>query len=437
MKINFIEITPKEKYCLVKDFMGGFGWRFSVGKSFSAKMIEIVKRQGEKMPYLAFAYLAAIFVSEGHEVNYSQDEVLPADITFIASSIVDYKNELEWIEKIKKSGSKVGVIGPFATVKPEIYREADFIIAGEPEQAALKIARGEIKPEGYINEGIIENLDKIPFPKWDIFPVKNYSYLPALRQKPFLPILSSRGCPYPCNYCPYKVIFNKHRNRSPENVLAEIKELNDKHGIKAMLFRDPIFSLKRDHVKQIASGLIKLNLGIRWACETRLDHLDEDLLLLMRRSGMRVLNIGVESVDHGVLQKATRIPIQREREKQLIQYCDRIGIRVTAFYVFGLPDDTEETIKNTINYAKELNTHVAQFFISTPFPGTGFYEDNKRDIIEKDWQSFDSYTPVLKHKNLTREQILNLKEKAFVSYYYRPRYLWKFAYRVIRDIICP
>ncbi len=437
MKINFIEITLKEKYCLFKDFMGGFGWRFSVGKSLPARIIEIVKKIGEKVPYISFAYLAAIFLREGHKVSYSEDKILPADITFIASSIVDYKNEIRWIKKIKESGSKVGVIGPFATVKPEIYKDADFIIAGEPEKAAIKIARGEVRPEGYINEVVIENLDELPFPEWSIFPVKDYSYLPALRQKPFLPVLSSRGCPYPCNYCPYRVIFNKCHSRSPENVLAEIKKMSDKHGIKAILFRDPIFSLNRDHVKKIADGLIKLNLGIRWACETRLDHLDEDLLLLMHKSGMRVLNIGIESADHEVLYKATRVPIQREREERLIKYCDKIGIRVTAFYNIGLADDTEEAIKNTINYAKKLNTHTAQFFINTPFPGTSYYEDVKGDIIEKDWQKFDSYTPVLKHKNLTSEQILNLKEKAFVSYYYRPRYIFKFIYRLIRDIVCP
>jgi len=437
MKINFLEIIPVDKNCIVKDFMGGFGWRFSVGNSWPAKAVEIVKKRGEKLPYIHFAYLAAIFSQARHQASYSENKVLPADITFIASSLVDYKNEVEWIKKIKKTGSKVGIVGPFAAVRPEIYKEADFIIAGEPEEAIMKLAKGEIEPRGYIKSEPIENLDKLPFPKWDIFPVKKYSYIPALRQKPFLPVLSSRGCTYPCNYCPYSVVYNKHRHRSPENVLAEIEYLHKNFGVRALLFRDPIFSLNRERVKKIAEGLIELNLRIRWACETRTDHLDKELLKLMHQSGLRVINVGIESYDEDVLKKATRIPVAKERQEEIIKYCDQLGIRVTAFYILGLPDDTEETINNTIKYAKKLNTHTALFFINTPFPGTEFFEKNKDNLEEKDWQKYDSYTPVFKHKNLNKTQILELKEKAFVSYYYRPRYLWHFIKRILRDIIWP
>jgi len=385
-----------------------------------------------------FAYLAAIFARAGHEVKYVEDKIEKADIVFLASSMVDYENEINWIKKIKASGSKIGVIGPFAGQKPELYlRYADFVIVGEPESAAIKIASGEIDPKGIIKEKIIDDLDILPFPKWDIFPVSKYSYVPALRQKPFLPILSSRSCPYNCNYCPYLVMYSKYRMRSANNVLEEIKYLHDNFGIKAMLFRDPIFSLNRPRTERIIQGLINMDLGIRWACETRLDHLDEALLDLMYKAGVRVINVGVESSDYDILKKATRKPIEIEHQEKIIKYCEKIGIRVTAFYIFGLPDDTVESIKNTIKYAKKLNTHAAQFFLSTPFPGTQFYQQTEDKIFDHDWKHFDCYTPVMNHKNLSPEELLKLKEKAFVSYYYRPRYAWYFIKRVIRDLIWP
>jgi len=119
----------------------------------------------------------------------------------------------------------------------------------------------------------------------------------------------------------------------------------------------------------------------------------------------------------------------------MIRYSDKIGIRVTAFYMFGMPDDTKKTLLDTIRYAKKLNTHVAQFFIFTPFPGTEYYNSIKENIEEADWEKFDCYTPVLGHKNISGPGILKIKEKAFVSYYYRPAWAFKLAERVLRDIL--
>jgi hypothetical protein len=94
-----------------------------------------------------------------------------------------------------------------------------------------------------------------------------------------------------------------------------------------------------------------------------------------------------------------------------------------------LEGETIQTIEKTIEYSKWLDTFVAQFFINTPFPGTLEYERNKEKLIETDWEKFDCYTPVVENKNITPQQLLNLKEKAFVSYYYRPKYAWKFVNR--------
>jgi len=433
VKVCLLNVSPKSKSCVNKDFMGGYGWAFNTGNSLPARMINFVKKIGEKVPVMAFGYLASIFNEKNCALEYAEDKIPSSDIVIMQSSMVDHKHEMEWARRLKKAGKTVGFIGPFSGAMPGIFlKECDFVIKGEPEEAAYKISEG-MKPNGIVKSGPIEDLDNLPFPKWDIFPHGTYSYFPALRERPFLPVLSSRGCPYGCNYCPYLVDY-KWRQRSSGNVLDEIGYLIERYGIKAVLFRDPLFTFDRKRTAEIARGILDRGYRVKWACETRLDRLDKELLKLMHSSGLRVINVGVESYSEDIIKKASRKPVNIAHQEEMIKYCDKIGIRVTVFYMLGMPDDTEESLFETMKYSKRLNTHVAQFFVFTPFPGTEYYESIKSDIYEKDWEKFDCYTPVFRHKNLTKEKIMGLKEKAFVSYYYRPEWMLSFFYRAARDV---
>ena len=433
MKIAFLDVRSSRTESINKDFMGGYGWAFNAGSSLPAQLINFVKRAGEKLPIMSFGYLAAILSEGGHEVEYAQDKVPSADIVIIQSSMVEHNSEMEWASRLKKAGKSVGFIGPFSSAMPGLFlNDCDFVIKGEPEDAFYKISEGLI-PKGIIESKTIEGLDTLPFPRWDIFPYKTYSYIPALRQKPFFPVLSSRGCPYKCNYCPYLVNY-RWRQRSFDNVLDEIGYLIKRYGMRSMLFRDPVFTLDQDRAARIAEGIMERGYKIRWACETRLDRVDKKLLKLMHSSGLRVMNVGIESSDEDVIKRASRKPIEAEHQEEIISYCDEIGIRVTVFYMFGMPDDTKESLLGTIKYAKKLNTHVAQFFIFTPFPGTEYYEEVKNTVCEKDWEKFDCYTPVFKHKSLSASEILALKERAFVSYYYRPSWAIRFFGRMLKDV---
>ena len=293
MKIAFLDVRSGRTECINKDFMGGYGWAFNAGRSLPARLINFVKRAGEKLPVMSFGYLAAILAEKGLEAEYAKDRIPSADIVIMQSSMVEHNCEIEWARRLKNAGKTVGFIGPFSGAIPELFlNDCDFIVKGEPEDAVCKISEG-LAPKGVIESNIIEDLDSLPFPKWDIFPYKTYSYIPALRQKPFLPILSSRGCPYKCNYCPYLVNY-KWRQRSCDNVLDEIGYLIKQYGMRSMLFRDPIFTLDQARAGKIAEGILKRGYDIRWACETRLDKVDEGLLKLLYRAGLRVMNVGVE-----------------------------------------------------------------------------------------------------------------------------------------------
>jgi len=433
MKIFLIQNqSPRKSRMVNKDLAGGFGTATYFGKSVRARLLTWAKKGSIIMPSLTLAYLVAIFRKQGFEVSFCRDyhRVGSADLYLIMTSIVDCNSDLEIAKYLKRKffQAKVGFIGTFATVKPEFYiKSADFVIQGEPESYFTKPIQID-NLTGIINVPLQESLDELPFPDWSIFPYKNYSYFPTLKGKPFLPVISSRGCTFSCaHYCPYPLVSGRSwRRRSVENVISEIKYLIENYQIKSLLFRDPIFTLDRKFAREFAQQLIDQQIKIEWACETRLDCLNQELIDLLYQSGLRAFNIGVESSDEVVLKDFKRLPIKADTQESLISYCQKKGINISAFYILGLPSDTKESIKQTIKYAKFLNTNTAQFTICTPYPGTAFYDEVRDKIFETNWEKFDAYTPVFKIENLTPRELLKFKDYAHSSYYFRPGWLFKF-----------
>jgi len=328
--------------------------------------------------------------------------------------------------------TRVGFVGPFASVKPELFAaHADFVISGEPERAVEKIAVDGQIPSGLVTSPPVDDLDTLPFPAWRYFNSDRFRYLPYFPGGGgFFPILSSRGCALSCAYyCPYTAVTGrKWRKRSPGNVVAELEQLVRSYGARRVLFRDPLFTLDRHRSAQIADGIRAAGLRLEWVCETHLDYLDEELLDRLQASGLRSIKVGIESAEAGVLEGVKRHHPGRERIRRLLDHCDRIGIGVVAFYILGLPSDTEESIAATLDYAKELNTIGAQFTVATPYPGTGFFEAARADgrLLTEDWERYDIYTPVMRHDRLSPETIQRLKSRAYQQYYLRPEWAGKF-----------
>lgn len=432
MKVILLNIKAGSvRKCVNKDLSGGMGTGTWVGDSFRARLFEYVKKSNVVLPEITVAYLAAIFKKFGWEVEIveaAQELREKADLVLVATSIVDCRHELAITEALKEKGYYVGAYGTFATTVPEYFLgQADFVIKGEPEAGALKIASEKFLPKGIFTVEPIQDLDALPYPDWSFFAINKYSYSPALNKKPVVAMLASRGCPYSCSfYCPYSINSGKKwRARSVESVVGEMEYLKKNYGVKAIDFRDPIFTLNRERTLKLSQEMAKRKLGIIWSCETRIDCLDEELLLQMKQGGLRHINIGVESFDENVLKKSKRLPIKAAHQEKIISFCHKNGITVAAFYIIGLEGDTWESVSQTIKYARKINTMVAQFTISTPYPGTEFFEKIKKEgrLLGSDWQEFDTYNPVHQHENLSREELLALKEKAFVSYYFRLRYL--------------
>lgn len=412
-----------------KDYNGGFGTTWQIGDSFLSKILEKLRSKGEYFPLMSYGYLASILKKNGHEVKYFENE-LPSesDLVLVHVSPIRFSKELEFLKRLKEDKfAKVGVFGPFASVKPDLFLDyADFVICGEPEQAVMNII--DKIPEGVIHSAPIMDLDSLPYPDWSIFPYGRFSCSFVIPKKPFMFIQGSRGCPYTCSYCPYKV-FGTYRSRDPLKVVDEIEYLRSKYNVNGLMFRDPMFSLSSESTKVMAREIIRRGIDIEWGCETRLDRLDKGLLDLLFDSGLRAIKVGIESVSDEVLQNSKRKTIEKKHQEEIISYCNRKGIRVVAFYIVGLPDDTEQTVLETIKYSRKLNTDFANFTLCTPIPGTPFFDDVKSDLITDRWEEFDNFHVVFRHKHLSKERLLKLQEDAITGYYFRPRFIMRHLLR--------
>lgn len=434
MNIYLVQNKSNKKNKMVnKDLAGGFGTGTYFGNSLRARILTWVKRKSIVMPSLTLAYISAILKNNGHQISYTSDYKTIDDsvnLIIIISSIVDYNNDIKIAKNLKNKfpDVRIGFIGTFATIKPDFYKTyCDFIIKGEAETYFFR-NENLSELQGTIESSLMENLDELPVPDWTIFPYKNYSYFPTLNKKPFLTIISSRGCTFSCgHYCPYPLLSGKKwRRRSVENVIKEVEYLIKNYQTKSILFRDPIFTLDRKYAREFANLLIEKNIEIEWACETRLDCLDRDLIDFLYKSGLRAFNVGIESSNDIILKDFHRLPIKDDTQEGLIKYCHQKNINISAFYILGLPSDTEQSIKQTISYAKFLNTNTAQFTICTPYPGTAFYNEVKEKLLTNDLEKYDAYTPVFKLDNISPERLLKLKDYAHSSYYFRLRWLWQF-----------
>jgi anaerobic magnesium-protoporphyrin IX monomethyl ester cyclase len=434
--VNIVVINAsRQRNCTLKDVAGGFGTVFTVGKSPFAKLLELAKRRIAAIPNITLAYLDSILTAQGASVTILDvrhaNQLIPADLYLIASSIVDCNFERELgLEAKSRFGSKIGYFGTFASSVPDFYSDsADFIVQGEIENIAPALACGNI-PEGVVSAGFVKNLDDLPFPKWDQFAINRFRYQIVTNKGITLPMLGSRGCPYTCNYCPY-LVNAQYRVRTPESIVDEIRYLSDKYNIRGISFRDPNLTFDKERAHTFAELLLRYNLNIQWGMEARTDRLDPELLQILHRSGLRSVEVGVESSNPDTLRENERKAIAGPHQEMIIKHCHKLGIRVIANYTFGLPNDTTEGILNTIRYAKKLNTFAIQFTVTTPYPGTQFYESVKHTIFENDWERFNGWTSVFQHPSIRSEELHRLREFAYVTYHLRLRYVWRFLQSTI------
>ena len=197
------------------------------------------------------------------------------------------------------------------------------------------------------------------------------------------------------------------------------------------IFRDPVFSINRKHTIEFCNELISRKLDLKFVIETHLRILDTELIKLLKKSGLRAVKVGVESADSEVLKNVNRFTIKQDDQYLKIRELEQNKILISAMFIIGFPSDDENTIMKTINYAKKLNTTFAQFSVWTPYPGTPVFEEFKDKIVADQYQQFDQYNLIYKHKILSKKNIRDLLSKSYSKYYFRINWLFKFLKSII------
>lgn len=435
MNVALIDLKESPNGCNNKEVAGTFGNAMR-GEGLFSRLYSMVKRNKLKLPVLNLGYLTAIFRKSGHSVNYYETFPKEEELVIMASSIAGHEEELAFARLIRKRNSKarIGFMGAFPTVKPEIFLEngADFVLPGEPEWSAAEIASGHLEPNGILPQKLIQDLETLPFPDWRGFPVREFSYWPGLRQSPVLPLLTSRGCSFDCSYCPYMVTqTSKFRGVSTKYAIEEILFQKKTCEVKSIVFRDIIFSINKKRTEELCQEILRRNIKIQFACETRTDCLNEELIESLAKAGLKVIHLGIESPIDEIVKKSGRKPIQDSHQEKIVKACQKFGIKVFGFFILGFIEDTEETMQRTIDYAKHLNTFLAQFDIMTPYPGTKYFEQVKDRVLSTDWKEYTTYHPLLRLDNVSSDTLLKFKQKAYQEFYFRWEWILKNGLKVV------
>lgn len=335
---------------------------------------------------------------------------------------------------------------------------ADFVLKGEGYEAVAALLRALKDNKDYFFVGGIwrmhdgkvldggqamgmDSLDSLPFAAWDLMPMGKYrahhwqGWDYGFDTSGFAVIYTSLGCPFTCDYCSVNAVYGKEQGKSPvryrsaESVVEEIKLLVNRYGVRHLEIIDDTFTIHRKHVLRLCDEIVKNNLGDKvnvW-CFSRTDRTDPELLKAMKAAGINWVFIGFESgsdtVLQGVHKKQTVDGIMKSVER-----VNSAGIYLGGNYVFGLPDDTMESMQETLALAKEINTPYANFFMMMPYPGTKFYDLalTKGYPLPKRWSQYGFFAPdalPLRNDVLSSEDILSFRDRAFIEYYENKRYV--------------
>jgi radical SAM superfamily enzyme YgiQ (UPF0313 family) len=423
-----VVLWDTRKLDVAKDFAGGFGvGQFSGTGGVLGLAVRRFFKRDRRPVALAFAYMAAIFRSLGHQVEYTLDSV-PAgrDLYVFNPSLITLALERAAMAKVLATtpAARVLVTGAVANAMPEAFEGLNVtVLRGECEQLFWKLDEVLASNQRTIDLGKVRDLDLLPFPDWSLFSPRRFRISFDFSMFPTALIQQSRGCTLKCNYCPYIILENANRLRMPESVAAEMRAGMKAHGFRSFKFRDPLFGMDRRRVFRLAELIGSLPRKIQFSIESRLDLVKDDVLQALREVGLTSITVGIETPSEETLRRYHRAPIRDDKQRDFVERCRELGIRVVAGFMVGFPDDTEESILNVLRYAKRLNPTFANFNIVTPYPGTEFYEQIKPQIANFDPQQYTVYKPVLKYKNLTSQQVAQLHARCFTSYYFRSRWL--------------
>ncbi len=415
------------------------------------------------------AYATGVLEDEGHKVKLVDAPAWKWNRNDVIRDIVEFKPELAVIDsnfsslsndinigiKLKEhlEGIKTVIVGPPASQYADRILEnstIDFVARFEYDYTLKELVNAleksidvqQIKGISFKNNGKIvhnptrpfttsEELDKIPFVSRVYkkhLNIKDYFLSHALY--PEVQIFTSRGCPQRCAFCswPETLMGRKYRARSPFNVVDEFEYiLSDLPQVKEIFFEDDTFTVNKKRVVGICEEIKKRHIDISWSCDARAD-LDYETMKVMKEAGCRLLDVGFESGDDGIL-KFIQKGVSTEQMRAFAKNAKKAGLLTIGDFIFGLPGETKESAKKTIELAKELKSNVVQFVPATPIPGTEFYEWVKKegflleDDLEKSLNKEGFQRCIISYPEFTKDDVENYVDFALKNYYLNPSFV--------------
>jgi len=359
-------------------------------------------------PPLVLANCAAVLEKAGHQVtifdahaqrvkpNRVRNYVSGYDKVFITSSSldrwqcpnIDLNLFLETVRCIRQTTEEVYIMGYHGTVEPGRILDltkAKAVIRGEPEYTILDICQNDdllkIKGLSFEHQGKLTNtpereplnMKSLPLSAFHLLDFRKYFY--EILGNNFSLFELSRGCKFSCRFCNKVMYGDGLRSKSKDQVLSEISIAVEKYNVKTGYFIDLDFLSNRDIVEQLCEYLIKRKYGFKWTCQTRPDLLDIEILKQMKKAGCQIIHMGIETgLQESLNYLNKRITV--DKIKKAVNLCKKADIRVFAFFLFGLPDETVEGRKRILNFAKILNTDFVSFHKIHSYQGSDIYQDN-------------------------------------------------------------
>ncbi len=356
--------------------------------------------------------------------------------------------------KNQRPDCSVGLVGAHAAVLPEETLRAseaiDWVGRKEFDFTCRDVAAGlpltGIAGLSYRNGGrIIHNPERALIADMDELPSVMDVYARDLDierydigylRHPYVSHYTGRGCPAQCTFClwPQTVGGHKYRARSAEGVAREMAHAKALFPqVKEFFFDDDTFTAYQPRAREIAKHLGKL--GITWSCNARAN-VNFETLKTMRDNGLRLLLVGYESGDQGILDGIKK-GIRIEEAREFTSNCKKLGITIHGTFILGLPGETPETIRRTVEYAKQLDVFSIQVSLAAPYPGTELY----RQALENGWFASDNalvsnsgtQMAALEYDGLSREEIFAAVEKFYKAYYFRPRPIARIVKTMLTD----
>jgi len=427
---------------------------------------------GLQIQPIGLGYIASSLQKAGHDVKITDLPAENKDVEDFANHIKTYKpdilglyiatyrseNALELMRTAKKINPDIKTVcgGPHSSMVAEQLVQndcVDVVVCGEGEITIKEVAntieqgdsltgvKGVVYQKGnevMVNEPrpLIEDLDSLPLPARNLFDRDRYRLMDHLN---IATVVSSRGCTYGCNYCTVPALYgNRWRARSPENVVDEMEHVQKKYNPDILMFLDDNFDSDEDRVWDICDEIENRDIELTWGCLSGgLQDGKPELTKRMSEVGCKVIGYNLETGSQKSIDTLNR-GVSLQQAKEALELSGELGMIRILNIVIGFPGETEEDIRKSIQFAKDVNVEFPLFFLPTPYPGTDFHKTAKRQgmIEELDWEKYTTMNPVIETEYLDLDTLRGLNKEAYRECYLSinsiPRYT-KMTKNVIQD----